>query len=81
MTNLCVVSLRMRLEDMGKIDPAQKERLLRHFDGIGKPPIIRDTHFFYSQDNENDQGKVHHIFGIMASYVPKNGRFAPPNAC
>jgi len=75
MTSLCAVSLQMRLEDMGNIDPAQKERLLRHFDGIGKPPIILKTH------NENDQGKVQHILGIMAPYASENGRFAPPKVC
>jgi hypothetical protein len=66
-TNLWVVSLRMRVEDLENIEEEEKFKLLAFFQGLSKEPVVRETHLLYSLDNENDPAKVQYIPAFVVS--------------
>ena len=51
--------------DLGNISDAEKEKLLRFFHEADARPVVRETHFFISQDPDiKDQGGVQHVLRV-----------------
>ena len=75
-STLWVVVLRMHVADRLNIEAEEKERLLKYFEGLKQPAIIRETHYYVTADKEKDQGMVQHILTDISNYLKGRGRWA-----
>ena len=80
-STLWVVVLRMHVADMLNIEAEEKERLLKYFEGLKQPAIIRETHYYVTADKEKDQGMVQHILTDISNYLKGRGRWAGVGQC
>ena len=77
LSNLWVVVLFIRVEDLANITEEERARLLELFAKEGKPPIVRETHFYVTPYKEKGQTIVQHILrDIMQGYLDGTGRWA-----
>ena len=80
-STLWVVVLRFHVQDLLNIEAAEKEKLLKFFEGLNKPAIIRETHYYVSADKEKDQAMVQHILTDVSNYLKGRGRWAGAGEC
>ena len=80
-SNIWVVVLYFRVEDLGNIDVAEKEKLLAFFAALRQPAIIKETHFYITVDREKDQAMVQKVIKDVANYLKSKGRWAAACVC
>jgi hypothetical protein len=81
-SHIWVVVIYLHVEDLGNISNEEKQKLLDFFHGLGKRPVVRETHFFITQDVEiKDQGGVQHVLRFIMEYVQGRGKWARANEC
>jgi hypothetical protein len=80
-SNLWVVVLRFHLDDVGNITEAEREKLRAHFAKHKLQPIIRETHFYLTNDKEKDQAHVQYILRDISNYLRGTGRWTKEDAC
>ena len=51
-SHIWVVVIYLHVEDLGNISEEEKNKLLLFFEGKGKRAVVRETHFFITQDAE-----------------------------
>ena len=55
---------------------------MHFFQSLGKRAVVRETHFFITQDTEiKDQGGVQYVLRSMMEYLQGRGKWARPNEC
>jgi hypothetical protein len=80
-STLWVLVLVIHVEDLGNIDESEKTKLLEFHRTSGTPAVIKETHFFATQDKLKDQAMVQHILRFLMDYVKGTGRYAVEGMC
>jgi hypothetical protein len=81
-SHIWVVVLYMHVEDLGNISDGERQKLLDFFHRQGKRPVVRETHYFITQDVEiKDQGGVQHVLRSIVEYLQGRGKWARPDEC
>jgi hypothetical protein len=81
-SQIWVVVLYTHLDDLGNITEAERAKLRELFQEAGIRPVLRETHFFISQDTEiKNQGGVQHVLRFIFEYLQSRGRWAPVGQC
>jgi hypothetical protein len=81
-SHIWVVVLYMHVEDLGNISDGERQKLLDFFHRQGKRPVVRETHYFITQDVEiKDHGGVQHVLKSTVEYLQGRGKWARPDEC
>ena len=68
--------------DHGNVSDEERQKLLDFFQRLGKRAVVRETHFFITQDAEiKDQGGVQYVLRSTMEYLQGRGKWARQREC
>ena len=81
-SHIWVAVLYFHLDDLGNITESERSKLQGLFQEAGMRPVLRETHFFITQDAEiKNQGGVQHVLRFIFEYLQSRGRWAADEQC